>query len=407
MGKMRVTQHNGRIRKGGKPYSAKHNDRNFDINAADNIDPARTRFNRYWAIGSIDWYGPDEDKPTFEAVERAFYEKHFMPMYKASLERSRKRGQLKRVKPFEEWRKAWQFVPEETCLQIGSVADGAPDVKTFKACARDYMQALNAWNKKHGRPFTVLDVAYHFDEETNHAQIRRVWHSINPDTGIDEIGQEKSLERAGVALPDPGKPVGKDNNRKMTFDREMREKWLKICKKHGLDIETVPETGRKHNQSKDDYIREKQDARAAELDAREKAVAEQAQTANKAYTDTYFAVSELRREKARLESDIDDIAEYRAWQVAKAARAEQEAQEAARKAQEEQEARERQEAAQKAREAQERTRQEQEARRAAQVAQEDVKPDEPPKQRSALAGMLSRIQQGKSDRQGGYDLPGL
>ncbi len=411
MGKIRVTQHNGRIRKGGQPYSPKHNDRNFDVSKADNIDPSRTPLNRYWAIGSKKWYGPDDDKPTFEDVERDYYEKHFMAMYEASRERSRIRGQLKRVKPFEEWRKAWQYVPEETCLQIGSVADGTVDRKTFSACVGDYTKALNAWNNKHGRPFTILDVAYHFDEATPHAQYRRVWHSINPETGIDEIGQEKALERAGVALPDPEKPVSKDNNRKMTFDREMREKWLEICEKHGLDIEKIPEPGRKHNQTKEEYITDKQQARQEELDGREAAIVaaeEQAQTANKAYADTYFATSELERKKAALESEIDDMAEYRAWKAAKAAREAQEAQEAARREQAEQEARKRQEAAQKAREAQERERQEQAARIAAQDAQSSPE-SEPPKTGGLMAALLSRVQQaaGRNAGKSGPEYPGF
>lgn len=332
-------------------------------------------------------------------------------MYEASRERSRKRGQLKRVKPFEEWCKARQYVPEETCLQIGSVADGTVDRKTFMACARDYFKALNKWNKDNGRPFTILNVAYHCDEEINHAQIRRVWHSVNPETGIDEIGQEKALERAGVALPDPEKPVGPKNNRKMTFDKEMREKWIDICEKHGLDIEKIPEPGRKHNQSKDDYIREKQDARADELDKREAAIVaaeEKAQEINKSYADTYFAKAALEREIDSLESEIDDIAEYREWKAAKAARAAQEAQEADRRERAEQEARERQEAAQKAKEAQERERREQAARIAAQDAQSSPESEPPTKTGGLMAALLSRAQQAavRNAGQSGQEYPG-
>lgn len=155
----------------------------------------------------------------------------------------------------------------------------------------------------------------------------------------------------------------------------------------------------------------KQQARQEELDGREAAIVaaeEQAQTANKAYADTYFATSELERKKAALESEIDDMAEYRAWKAAKAAREAQEAQEAARREQAEQEARKRQEAAQKAREAQERERQEQAARIAAQDAQSSPE-SEPPKTGGLMAALLSRAQQAAVRNAGksGPEYPGF
>lgn len=273
MGRMRVTQHNGRVRKSGQPYSPKHNDRNFDVAKSDNIDPDRVARNQYWscAAGKAWYRATDEGKPAFEDVEREFYEAHFMPMYEASKERSKKRGQLKRVKPFEEWRKARQFVPEETHVQIGSV-EGTVPIRVFVACATEYVRAMKDWNDQHGEPFTLLDMALHLDEAVPHLQIRRVWHSVDPVTGIDEIGQAKALERAGVDPPDPSAPISKENNRKQTYDAYMREQWIAICEAHGLDIERVPEPERPHNQTKEEHIRDKQKARTAELDSREAAV---------------------------------------------------------------------------------------------------------------------------------------
>ena len=45
--KQRVSRHNGRAGKHGV-YNPKHNDRQFDVAHADNIDKSRTNLNLYW-----------------------------------------------------------------------------------------------------------------------------------------------------------------------------------------------------------------------------------------------------------------------------------------------------------------------------------------------------------------------
>lgn len=299
-GKMRVTQHSGRVRKGGQPFSARHNDRNFDLSRADNINPDRTRYNRYWSVGSGGWYGEadKEQKPTFEAAEAEFYREHFTGMYEASVERSRQRGQMKRVKPFETWCKARQHVPEECFIQIGNVEQTVPP-KVFEACMLDYMKAMDAWNKANGNPFTVLSLGLHHDEGVPQLHIRRVWHSINPETGVDEIGQAKALERAGVALPDASQPVSRENNRKMTFDAHMREAWITVCRRHGLDIESTPEPGRKHNQTKQEYVDQKQREKAAELAAREAEIEKQREAITEAIPGLVRDAMRREREAAK------------------------------------------------------------------------------------------------------------
>lgn len=270
---MRVTQHSGRTNKGGKAYSAHHNDRNYNVEKADNIDKTKINQNLYWSIYSSGWYRENtkKKKPTFEQGEKKFCETHFKKQYDAQVKRHRERRQLNRIKPFDEWRKARQYCPEELYLQIGNV-DETVDSKTFTDCAGAYINKMIEWSKAHGRPFTVLNCAMHMDEAVPQLHIRRIWHSINPDTGIDEIGQNKALERAGVQLPDPSKPKGKYNNRKMTVDKEMRAIWIDICKAHGLDIEEIPEQGKKHNQTKAEYVDAKQREARKQLQADRKAL---------------------------------------------------------------------------------------------------------------------------------------
>ena len=55
---MRITNHNGRAGKHGV-YSAKHNDRKFDMDKAEHIDQDRTSLNRYWQR--------DQEASSFEA----------------------------------------------------------------------------------------------------------------------------------------------------------------------------------------------------------------------------------------------------------------------------------------------------------------------------------------------------
>ena len=91
--------------------------------------------------------------------------------------------------------------------------------------------------------------------------IRRVWDYTDRD-GLCRLGQAKALQAAGVPLPDPNKPTGRFNNRKMTFDSMARSWWQECCREQGWDIETDARPDMRHK-SKQDYIR---DQMAAEID---------------------------------------------------------------------------------------------------------------------------------------------
>ena len=70
--------------------------------------------------------------------------------------------------------------------------------------------------------------------------------------------QEKALEALGFELPEPEKPVGRKNNRKMTFDSACRVLLFDVAKKHGLQLEEEPEYGGRAYLEKQDYILFKQ-----------------------------------------------------------------------------------------------------------------------------------------------------
>ena len=251
---MRVTRHNIRGAKHSSTgFHAKHNDRDFDVSKADNINAEMTKNNFYYNCFD-GWYQATEkdNKKSFEEAEKAYYGIHFMDMYQGQINRNNASGNKKRNKDFEDWRKSKRYCPEETYIQIGNV-DGHIDAKVFAQISRDYVKAEMAWAKAHNDCFVVLDVANHYDEAVPQVHIRKVWRSVSAN-GVEEIGQATALERAGVKLPNPDKEVGNKNNRKMTFDREMREKLFEICEHYGVQITREPIKDAEHDMSKNKLL---------------------------------------------------------------------------------------------------------------------------------------------------------
>ena len=236
--KMRATMHNGRVHRNGAAYSAHHNDRDFDTEAAPNIvgDSAR---NLYKSLGQGMYFGYDKGKhPSFAEVEEQFYEQHFKADWTAQCERNAARGQKSRNKTFEQWRKSRRYCPEEQYVQIGDVAQHATE-KQLVAAFSEYLQWMEKWNKEHGNPFYLLNAAVQLDETVPQVHVRRVW-VYRDEQGAEHIGQEKALEQAGVDLFDPSKPEGKNNHRKRTFDQASRQAWLDCVQKAGIEVEREP-----------------------------------------------------------------------------------------------------------------------------------------------------------------------
>lgn len=219
---MRGSRHNGRW------GTERHNGRDFDTGKADHIDPKRTDQNIYYTWDS----GP------IKGAELHYYEQTFGQALKEQNERHRKAGNLGRVKDMETWMQARQHRPEETILQIGTMGDNV-DPETFRQAMERYVAWERAWAKTHKQAAQVLDIALHLDEASPHAHIRRVWQ-YQDEAGTWHVGQNKALEAAGVELPDPDKPEGRFNNRKMTYDAMCRAKWLDICEEYGFEVEREP-----------------------------------------------------------------------------------------------------------------------------------------------------------------------
>lgn len=265
---MRATIHNGRTSHLGA-FTPKHNDRNFNINHAEHIDPERIKLNRYW-----NWTGNPET--TFEAAEAAFYEKHIRQHLDAQNARYKAQRHAERAKTMDEYRKSPQTCPEEVILQIGKLGDTIP----ADMMARIIQEQIN-WEQKQFPGVKVLNVALHMDEQgAPHIHERRAW-VYTDKAGNLAISQNKSLEQMGVELPNPNKPRSRFNNRKMTFSRMCREHLLQICREHGLEIEEIPQEKSKSGRTLEDYQAGEAEKRAADAERRRQFSERAAESAEK------------------------------------------------------------------------------------------------------------------------------
>lgn len=248
---MRATMHAGRIDSKGRAFSAKHNDRNFDLSHAENIHADKTSENLYWT-----WLDDENDEHmTFEDAEKRFYEEKLKDAYEAQQARYRSARQYKRMQTLDEWRKSKQHCPEEVFLQVGKT-DDTIDAQLFSEIADEYLERLMAWSDEHGKPFTVLDVAIHVDEAVPQLHIRRVWTYEDKD-GHLTTGQEKALEKAGISRPEPDKPNSARNNRKASFSALERQIWLDTLEDYGLEIDTTPQAPKK-SMTKGEWLYQRQ-----------------------------------------------------------------------------------------------------------------------------------------------------
>lgn len=291
---MRATIHNGRTSHLGA-FTPKHNDRNFDINHAEHIDPERVKNNRYW-----NWTGKEI---TFEAAEQAFYEKYIRKHLDAQNARYRAQRHAERAKTMDEYRRSPQTCPEEVILQIGKLGDTIP----ADMMARIIQEQIN-WEQKTFPGVKVLDVALHMDEQgAPHIHERRAWVYTDKD-GNTAISQNKSLEQMGVELPNPDRPRGRFNNRKQTFSKRCREHLLQICREHGLEIEEIPQEKSKSGRTLEDYQAGEAEKRAAEAERRRQFSERAAESAEKRAESARDAARSYEEHAERVAGQIN--AEY-------------------------------------------------------------------------------------------------
>ena len=251
--KIRATRHNGRAGKNGV-FTTKHNDRNFDVTHAEHIHPAKTQENVYWdCLNGMRTGERSADVPSFEEVERIFYERHYSDYVAGQCARNAERRHTERNRTVEQIRRDKRTCPEETIFQFGKEGSGA----TPEQLLTIFTAFKQQFEERYGKHVHMLDWAMHCDETTVHIQERHCFDYVNK-YGEVEPKQEKALALMGIPLPQPDKPPGRYNNRKITFDAMNRLMLIEIAKARGLDIEEQVKYGGKNHLEKLDYIIAKQ-----------------------------------------------------------------------------------------------------------------------------------------------------
>ena len=142
---------------------------------------------------------------------------------------------------------------KERIYQLGTLDEHA-SAEDLLSVVTEFIEEFKA---KYGDHVHVLDWALHLDESTPHIHERHVFDCENK-YGEVAPQQEKALEALGFELPDPGKPLGRRNNRKIAFDAACRKMLFEIAKRHGLELEEEAEYGNRKYLEKQDFILAKQ-----------------------------------------------------------------------------------------------------------------------------------------------------
>ena len=254
---LKLTRHNGRAGTHGT-YNPKHNDRSFNLSNSEHIDPERAKGNIYWDCfhgfrSALNPQDPDDLAATFSEVEQQFYENRYSEFIEKQNERNAKIRHTERNRSISDLLSSRKTCPEETIYQLGTKDDHA----SAEALLNIVTEFIEAFKAKFGDHVHVLNWALHLDESTPHIHERHVFDCENR---YGEIApqQEKALEALGFDLPDPGKPLSRRNNCKITFDAACRKMLFEIAKRHGLDLEEEAEYGNRKYLEKQDFILAKQ-----------------------------------------------------------------------------------------------------------------------------------------------------
>lgn len=245
-------------------YNPKHNDRSFEITNSEHIDPERVQQNIYWDCyngirSALQPKDVDSLADTFEEVEKLYYKLHYTNFTERQNERNAKIRHTERNRSTEDLLASKKTCPEESIYQLGTLESHASPKELFQIAT----EFMDEFHERFGKHVHILDWALHLDEGTPHIHERHVFDCENK---YGEIApqQEKALEALGFELPKPDKPLGRYNNRKITFDAACRTMLFEIAKRHGLELDEVPEYGGQAYLEKQDYILKKQNERIAE-----------------------------------------------------------------------------------------------------------------------------------------------
>lgn len=271
---MRGTRHNGRSGKDGV-YNPKHNDRRFNPEHSEHIDPERVCQNIYWdCYQGYSTMNDREENDTFSfnEIEMAFYMEHYGDYVMNQNERHMKARHPDRCRKVEDILNNKKTCPEESIYQLGTIDEHA----SAELLVIVFDEFKKEFEERFGTNVHIIDWSLHMDEATPHIHERHVFDATN-QYGEIEPKQDAALKELGFELPNPEKPRSKSNNRKLVFDSACRTIFMDICKRHGLELEEEPSYGGRKYLEKQDYIRMKQ---KKEIEAQKKIIEKQTAIVN-------------------------------------------------------------------------------------------------------------------------------
>ena len=312
---MRATRHNGRSGKHGV-YNPKHNDRKFDIANSEHIDAEREKQNIYWdcyrgyvqnpSDETLRNWGAVEPEASFHDIEKMYYEDHYSDFIKGQNARNEKNRHPERNRTTEDLLKNKMTCPEETIFQIGKEGEHISGEQLFHIA--DFF--MKRFEGMFGDHVHILDFALHMDETTPHIHERHVFDCENKYGELCPQ-QEKALEALGIPLPNPDKPRGRNNNRKMTFDLICRNLLFDVCRQYGLEIEEAPEYGGKKYLEKQEFIIQAQKEKIARqeqmIKEQEEKIMDNETLIDEVSEIAYDKAVEVVTEKVRAQTQEEDI----------------------------------------------------------------------------------------------------
>lgn len=258
----RLTAHNGRVGSGGV-YSAKHNDRNFDLENTQHIDAERIILNKYWHC-----YVSEDETLSFDAAEKKAYDYLFSDHLRRQNNRYIKSGHADRCCNMDEYRKKARSCPEEVLYYLGDKNQDVDPDELMSICLEQIQ-----WEQQTYPNVKFLDLALHMDEGgAPHIHVRKVWVALDKDGDLC-VSQRKALESMNVPRPNLDKRNSRYNNPKQTYTKDCREHMLELCRNRGLIIESEAQEASKSGLSLLEYQSQQADEQLQEI-VRERVFAE-------------------------------------------------------------------------------------------------------------------------------------
>ncbi len=176
----------------GKTGSEMHNERDFDYERAEHIDPKKTSMNVY---------------KTFcpgQGSELEWYEANYRKSLDAVNSRYLKNRQYRHIKSIEDVHENKQKRPTEEIVQYSKAGEIEIPKEVFDEIVGSYILKLQRWSAAHGNHFHILKYAILYDEGCPHCHIRSIWDYVDGEGNVS-IGQEEGMKQAGLEVDNPYK----------------------------------------------------------------------------------------------------------------------------------------------------------------------------------------------------------